>query len=229
MPKRYAVILAGGRGYRLANETPKQFLDLVNRPIIAWSLEKFDKLSEINGILVAVPDEFKKSIQDISEKQRITKLVKIVAGGATRQGSAYNVLCSMDFGDDDILIFHDAARPFIKKNIVKECIKEAELHGASGVYVKAVDTIAKGGEFIDSIPPREGLYYTQTPQAFRFSTIKEAHEKARSRDILNATDDVQLVIDSGHRVKIVEGDPGNIKITTPFDLELARFLADRDY
>ncbi len=228
MPKIYAIILAGGKGLRLEHELPKQFIDLGNGPIITWSLEKFNHLSDVDGIIVAVPLEYKKNIEEIVEKHKISKITKIVPGGSTRQGSSYNALFSMDFKEDDILLFHDAARPFFNEEIIKKCVEEAKIYGASGVYIKAIDTIAEADNgFVNAIPPRDKLYYTQTPQAFKYSIIKEAHDTAISKKITNATDDVQLVIDAGYKVRIVEGDPSNIKITTPSDLELARFIADR--
>ena len=123
------------------------------------------------------------------------KVLKITAGGATRQESAWNALNCHDFHENDILLFHDAARPFVTAEIIANCITEARNTGACGVYIPATDTIT---EIIDTrvraIPPREHLYQTQTPQAFRYGVIRRAHELARSSGSGTATDDVSLVM-----------------------------------
>ena len=228
MSKKYAIILAGGKGLRLKRDQPKQFENLMNRPIIVWSLKKFNNLFEINSIIIVSPNEYRRDVEEIISKHGISKPTKIVSGGKTRQESSYNALRSMRFNYDDILIIHDAARPFLNEKLILECIKETNAHGASGVYIRAVDTIAEGNRgFIKSIPDRNKLYCTQTPQCFRYNIIKLAHENAILNDITNATDDAQLVIDAGYKIKIIEGYSGNIKITTPFDLEFAEFIAQK--
>ena len=155
----------------------------------------------------------------------ISKIIKIVPGGITRQSSSYNAINSGIFSDEDILIFHDAARPFVLPVIINACIEAAVESDASGVYVKATDTIAEIDKgYVRRIPSREGLYYTQTPQAFKYKRIKEAHDMAVAKNIINATDDVSLIIDAGYKVKMVKGDYMNIKITSAFDLEIAKFI-----
>ncbi len=228
MMKFYAAILAGGQGIRLGHDTPKQFLTLGGRPVIAWSIAAFAQIAEVTGIVVVTPEAHRGHTHRIIEETGLAAKTTTIAGGTTRQGSAYNALMSMPFGDNDIIIFHDAARPFVSGDIITRCMQDASLHGAAAVYVKAVDTIAEGGEgFVRSIPERDRLYYTQTPQAFRYAVIREAHEKALANNLTNATDDVKLVLDAGYRVKIVDGDYRNIKITTPFDYELAQYIAER--
>lgn len=225
MQKTYAVILAGGQGIRLGKDMPKQFLKLIDRPVIVHTLEKFN-IPGINGKIVVVPEEYIEHTLRMIEEYSIPEVIKVIKGGETRQGSSYKALMCMNFNDDDILLFHDAARPFINSRIITKCIEETAEHGASGVYVKATDTIAEmKNNFVGSIPPREKLFYTQTPQSFKYRIIKEAHEKAASGGNTGSTDDVQLVINSGYKVKIVEGDYSNIKITTPFDLQMAEFIA----
>ena len=101
-----------------------------------------------------------------------------------------------------------------------------ETDGACGVYMKAIDTIAEiNDEFVFSIPLRDSLYYTQTPQSFKYRTISQSHKIARKKNVFNATDDIQIVLDAGFKVKAIEGDYRNIKITTPFDYELAQCTA----
>ncbi|MDY6935027.1 MAG: 2-C-methyl-D-erythritol 4-phosphate cytidylyltransferase [Spirochaetota bacterium] len=228
MYRVFGIILAGGQGARLGNNLPKQFVNLYNRPIITWSLEKFNIHPKINGIIVITPLEYTLLIEEIVKEHKISNITKIIPGGETRQGSSYNALHSIDFNSDDILVFHDAARPFIKKELIDKCIEETEAYGACGVYIKAIDTIAEADrDLIKHIPDRAKLYYTQTPQSFKYSIIREAHEVALLRDITDSSDDVQLAIEAGYNVKIIEGDYSNIKITTPLDLEFARFIAEK--
>lgn len=228
MQNIYAVILAGGKGLRLQEDYPKQFRILKNRPIIAWSLEKFNKLSEISAIITVIPPDYKEIFDKIVNNSGISKQMKTVSGGETRQGSSYNAVMSMNFNDNDILIFHDAARPFISEEIIRKCIDETQIHGASGVYIKSIDTLAEiESGFVKKIPQREAMYRTQTPQCFKYEIIRAAHENANLKKINDATDDASLVIDAGYKIKIVDGDSRNIKITTPDDMDYAEFLAGR--
>jgi len=226
MERTYAIILAGGRGLRLNNRVPKQFLPLGEKPVIVWSLELCDTLSEIDTILAVIPDEFIPEAERIARAHNIHKIMKIIPGGFTRQESAYNALTSIHFSDNDILVFHDAARPFIRPDMMRKCISEAKFHGGAAVYVPVQDTIAEiRDDFVISVPPRDRMCYAQTPQGFRFSIISRAHEIAL-RDGVSATDDVSLVLSAGYKVKMIEGDFSNFKITTDFDYQAACRIAE---
>ncbi|HNW28734.1 MAG TPA: 2-C-methyl-D-erythritol 4-phosphate cytidylyltransferase [Spirochaetota bacterium] len=226
MNTTYAIILAGGRGLRLASKTPKQFLPLGSKPVIAWSLELCDALSEINHILVVVPKEFIPQVDSLIKTRNIVKYIKTVPGGSTRQESAYNALAAVDYVDNDILIFHDAARPFVSPEIMQSCIAAAKEHGASAAYVPVHDTIAEiDGDYVATVPLRDRMYYAQTPQGFRFSIIKTAHEKARDSG-LAGTDDASLVLAAGYKVKMIDGDYSNFKITTDYDYQAACSIAE---
>jgi 2-C-methyl-D-erythritol 4-phosphate cytidylyltransferase len=226
MENTYAIILAGGRGKRFNSVLPKQFVLLDNKPVIIHTIEKF-YLPQITGIIIVVPEEHVDLTGKLVKDYSIKKIEKIIPGGETRQGSSFNAITCMDFDDSDILIFHDAARPFIDHNIIINCIEETRQNGAAGVYVRSTDTITeiKSG-FVKAVPKRENLYNTQTPQAFNYDIIKEAHELALSKNS-NPTDDVQLVISAGYKVKAVEGDYSNIKITSQSDLEQAEIILKR--
>jgi 2-C-methyl-D-erythritol 4-phosphate cytidylyltransferase len=228
MGKNYAIILAGGQGLRMGESSPKQFLPLAGRPVILWSLELFGMMSEIDGVIPVIPAAQGPMFDEILSMVGTRKVVKIVHGGLTRHESSYNAVRSMDFGQDDILLIHDAARPFVTQDIVRNCLGAAVKFGAAGVYVKAVDTISELREkFVIRIPERSQLFITQTPQAFKYRIIRESHDAARNKGASMATDDVQLAIDAGFSVKAVEGDHSNIKITTQLDYEIARFIAEK--
>jgi 2-C-methyl-D-erythritol 4-phosphate cytidylyltransferase len=228
MSNAYAVILAGGRGERMRGELPKQLLPLGGKSIIAWSIDAFARIDEVRGILIVSHPDCAAEIASIAPHHASGKLIGIVAGGETRQGSSYNALCALDCRDGDIVAIHDAARPFVSGGVIRAVLSAAREHGAAGAYVRATDTISEGKDgFVTAIPERSGLYYTQTPQAFRFEVIMDAHQSARERNRASSTDDAGMVLDAGGRVRIVDGDYRNIKITSPADYEAAKALASR--
>jgi 2-C-methyl-D-erythritol 4-phosphate cytidylyltransferase len=226
MQNIYAIILAGGYGKRLNSELPKQFILLNKKPVIIHTIEKFS-LPRISGIIIVVPEDYISYTEKLLKQYSIKNIIKIIKGGETRQGSSYNAIKCMNFNGSDILLFHDAARPFISKKIISNCIEETESNGSAGVYVRTTDTIAEiENKFVKSIPRRDLLYNTQTPQAFKYNIIKEAHDLGLSSENI-PTDDVQLVINAGYKVKICEGDYNNIKITSQSDLDFAEFLLNK--
>ncbi len=226
MNRIYAIILAGGRGLRLGGNTPKQFLPLGSKPIIAWSLELCQRLPEIDHIVTVIPDEFAALIDAMVNDHGITKHISAVPGGSTRQESAFHAIRSVNYADDDMLIFHDAARPFVSQEIMLRCIAAIRDYGAAAAYVPIHDTIAEiDHDVVVSVPPRDRLYYAQTPQGFRYSIIKAAHDNACARS-LASTDDVSLVLATGATVRMIDGDHSNFKITTDHDYQRACSIAE---
>ncbi len=225
----YSIILAGGSGRRMGQPLPKQFLPLGNQPLIMVTISRFAMVKEVKAILVVVPEEYREQMEEILQKHPEKKILKLVTGGATRQESAWNALVSENFQGDDILLIHDAARPFITPEKITACITGADRHGAAGLYLPATDTITEIHEKkVISIPDRSSLYYTQTPQSFRFDVIQRAHESAQANPDKTYTDDVSMVLAAGDFVAAVEGDTKNIKVTTPFDYDLACWMIERE-
>ncbi len=225
MAKTYAIILAGGTGTRIGNSLPKQFLRINDKPVLIHTLERFN-LPDIDGIIIVMAKEYIKQTERTLKEYSVKKIKSLISGGDTRQSSSYNALNALNYDDGDLLLFHDAARPFIKSEIISECIKVAEECGAAGVYIKATDTIAIAeNEYVREIPVRAKIFYAQTPQAFMYRIIKEAHESALSNGLKDITDDIGLVRNAGYDVKIILGDQENIKITTSFDLKIADYIA----
>lgn len=223
----YAVILAGGKGLRLGGGIPKQLLPLGGKPVLRWSAEAFQSADEIDRMIIVAE---KNSIEIIKEMLLLSDFPKIICfieGGEERSDSSYNALVSGDFSPDDIILFHDAARPFITAGIIKDAISKVKASGAAGVYIPAVDTVTVAlDDTVSDIPERKNVYYAQTPQGFRYSIIRGAHEKYREGLLdIKVTDDVSLVMASGHEVKIVNGSVSNFKITTDFDYRIAEFIA----
>jgi len=226
MAQVVGVILAGGTGSRMGAELPKQFLPLEGHPVIAWAMEAFNSHRDITGILVVSHRDYIGRIRSITEDHNIGKLIDVLPGGETRQGSSYSAVTGHPFSGGDIILIHDAARPFITADIITLSIEAAREWGAAGVYVPAIDTVTVGAEgFAAAIPDRKTLYYTQTPQTFTCEVIRDAHEQAMKKNIFSASDDVQMALDAGYRVKMVEGAYTNIKITTPYDFEAAQMIA----
>ena len=225
MTQVYAVILAGGRGLRVGEDKPKQLLPLGTKSILQWSYDAFDLHDGVNRIVIVSPQEHLGAIEDMLKSCSGNRRTSLCTGGMTRQGSAYNGIKACDAEPDDIMLIHDAARPFVSRDVISRCIDGAREHGAAGTYVRSIDTIAEiRDDMVMSIPPRDNLYMTQTPQAFKYSVIMEAHEKARQKGMNSATDDVFLVLQAAGSIFRVEGDYNNIKITTPEDYRYAQFL-----
>ena len=229
IPNVYTIILAGGSGRRMGTDIPKQFLPLGERPLICETISRFSSMKEVTGILVVVPDSFLSLMKEILTEHHDEKVLALVPGGPSRRESAWNGLTSRNFLSDDIILIHDAARPFVTTACITACITGAAETGAAGLYLPATDTITEIEENrVHAIPDRSRLYYTQTPQAFRYDILLEGHETARKNPGHPWTDDVSMVMAAGKPVTAVEGDPGNIKVTTPFDYDLACWLRERE-
>jgi len=220
-----AVILAGGKGLRLGNAIPKQMLILGTRPVIAWSVDTFHKLDSINRIIIVSEKNLITEMRELFPAEVYPKISAFIEGGEERSDSSYNAIISSKFNDDDIFLFHDAARPFISEDIISDLIKEVMISGACGTYVPSTDTIALAGDsVVEQIPERRTVYSAQTPQGFRYDLIKKAHLHQREMKNTAITDDVSLVFNMGVKVSIIKGNYQNIKITTETDFRFAEFL-----
>lgn len=187
------------------------------------SLLAFDSHPDIHHLIVAVPHELLASVGAMLQASDLTKLRAVVPGGATRQASVRAALDAAPSSVDVILV-HDAVRPFLPAGRISAVIDAVRAVGAAALAVPVADTVRRGAEdhFGETVP-RTGLYRMQTPQAFRRELFAAAHDEAL-RSGREGTDDVDLVQQMGEAVRIVEGSPWNIKITTPEDWELAEIL-----
>jgi 2-C-methyl-D-erythritol 4-phosphate cytidylyltransferase len=220
-----AVILSAGKGSRMKAEINKQFLLLQNKPVIVHALEAFEQCSEIDEIIVvAASDELQYFRTNIIDKFNFNKVRGVIAGGLERQQSAYNGLKSIS-QDCEIVLIHDGARPFVSQQTIIDCINGARIYGAVSAGMPSKDTIklVDENDMVTLTPPRDRVWQTQTPQAFKRTLIIEAHEIAQNKGI-TATDDTMLVEMLGYQVKMLAGSYENIKITTPDDLSLGEQL-----
>jgi 2-C-methyl-D-erythritol 4-phosphate cytidylyltransferase len=221
--KNTAVILGGGIGKRLPAEIPKQFLRLGTRPMIVHTVEAFQQSPVIDSIVVVVPSGWEKRCSDELPPSDFNKLQGVITGGETRQISCWNALQYLAEDPPSLCVIHDAARPLVTVEMIEQAVRE----GTNGMTfaLPVIDTIVEcRDETIFTVLPREELRQVQTPQAFPFQTLWEAHRRALEEGISDASDDAGLVLRVGHQVRVIEGDPRNIKVTGPADLELARHL-----
>ncbi len=215
-----ALIAAAGQGKRMNSDINKQYLKLVDKPILAHTLEAFlqcDMIDEI--ILVVGQEEMGLCQEEVIDKYGFDqKPIKIVSGGKERQESIFNGLKAVA-KETEIVVTHDGARPFITVDIIERSIVGAHDNGAVGVGVPVKDTIKVVDEDTNIVdtPERSKLWQIQTPQTFVYDLLKEAHLHAQNDDFLG-TDDSVLVEKIGHKVKMIKGSYENIKITTPEDI-----------
>jgi len=226
-----AIILAAGNSTRMKGKTPKQLLNINGKPVSVYSLETFQAHSDVDNIIVVTKTDLFDTFSKIVKKYKLNKVSAIIAGGITRQASVFNALAFLDpnIKHSDIVLIHDAARPFITKRILDENIRIAKKSSAVETAILCADTISvsKNGQFITNVLDRRELYQAQTPQSFSFGLILQAHQKAALENWANVTDDAQLVLRFGHEVAIAEGTQNNFKITTREDYELAKDIVSK--
>ena len=226
--KTIALITAAGSSKRMKGKGSKPFLVLGSKPLIVHTIAAFERADVIDGIfLVLQPEEIGKFEKEIISKNRFSKILGIVAGGKERQESVKNGLDAIEkICKCAVVAIHDGARPLIEPQHISKVVLAAKKYGAATLAVPAKDTIkiVDAHGFCQDTLDRKFTWQTQTPQAFTFELIMEAHKKAKGN---LALDDASLVEAVGHRVKIVEGAYSNIKITTPEDLHIAEALIKR--
>lgn len=225
--KNTAIILGGGIGKRFQGDVPKQFLTLGARPMIAHTVEAFEHAPAIDAIVVVVPAGWEQRCSDELKSCDCNKLQGIITGGETRQLSCWQALQYLAQDPPSLVVIHDAARPFVTGGMIEQAVREGAREDTQGMTfgLPVTDTIVESRDgTISKILPREELRQVQTPQAFPFQTLWEAHRAALDEGIRDASDDAGLVLRMGRPVQVIEGDPRNIKITGPADLELAQHL-----
>ncbi|HEV8475130.1 MAG TPA: 2-C-methyl-D-erythritol 4-phosphate cytidylyltransferase, partial [Methylomirabilota bacterium] len=218
---RIAVLVpAGGLGTRIGSRTPKQFLHLSGLPILALTVRHFVSHPDVRAIVIAAPEAHVARARAVLPMSRRAALA-VVAGGATRQESVWRALQVVP-ADTEVVVVHDAVRPFISRALIDAVVAGALADGAAICALPIAETVKRVRDgIVQATVDREGLWAVQTPQAFRLATLREAHDKAR-RDGIVGTDEAMLVERLGHAVRVVPGNADNVKITTPEDLRRAR-------
>lgn len=238
--KVIVIIPAAGLGTRMApvaaakgkkkGPPSKQFTELGGAPILIHTLRKFAAADAVSEIWIALRENeiagFRERLQK-EAKEILKKRIELTVGGEHRQQSVQNALDAIKAQPDDIILVHDAVRPFVTSEVIAEVIEGAQKYGAAIAGLPAVDTVKQvertsEGALIKATIPRASIVMAQTPQGFRYGVVKKAFDEAATDGFLG-TDESSLVERSGHNVAVVMGSPRNIKITTPSDMDLAEF------
>lgn len=223
------VVVAAGKGTRMGTAESKQYLMLGDKPVLAHTLEVFERCEEIAEIVVVVGREDVERVGELVSRYGIGKCSAVISGGSERQSSVLAGLRALGSEVDWVMV-HDGVRPFITFAQITKLWAVVQERDAAVLAVPVKDTIklVHPEGYIESTPDRSRLWAIQTPQAFRLAALLAAHEAAEQEGFLG-TDDAMLMERSGHRVHIVEGDYTNIKITTPDDLQWGlHLLKERD-
>ena len=210
-----ALIIAGGRGMRMGQEIPKQFLTIHDKPVIAYTMEAFQKHPDIDVIAVVCVDGWESILSAYARQYAITKLKHIIPGGENGQSSIRNGVFELEkhYSPTDLVLIHDAIRPMVSQDIISGCIATVREHGSAIVQISTHSTY-----------PRDNLKRTQTPQGFPLGVICDAHRRALERGITNSIASCTLMVELGETVYFCAGSEKNIKLTTPDDLEIFKAL-----
>jgi 2-C-methyl-D-erythritol 4-phosphate cytidylyltransferase len=234
MSRIAAILPAAGLGTRMGAETPKQFLELAGTPIVVHTVRRMASCALVTDIIVATRGDVVASLETRLQAEKFAQNVKVIRGGDSRQESVAQAL-ELVPSDTEIVLVHDAVRPFVTVEQIVRVIDEARRCGAAILGIPAMDTVKEVKRaslpedvaLITGTIPRERVVLAQTPQAFTTKLLKDAFASAAA-DGVNASDEAGLVERFGHDVHVVLGSERNIKITKPADMELAKFYLERE-
>lgn len=224
-----AMIIAGGKGVRMNQDIPKQFLNIYDKPVIVYTMQAFQKHPEIDAILVVCIDGWQEILKAYAHQFNITKLKWIVAGGENGQESIHNGLVELEKNCEltDIVLVHDAIRPNVSQEIISGCIAECRLHGSAITVIPCAEAMLlrnESGKSSSALISRDSLARTQTPQAFALQKLLWAHAEAKKQGISNSVASCTLMVELGEEVHFSPGSEKNIKITTTEDIEIFKAL-----
>jgi 2-C-methyl-D-erythritol 4-phosphate cytidylyltransferase len=234
MSRIAAILPAAGLGTRMGIETPKQFLELDGTPIVIHSLRRIAACPQVTDIIVATRADEVGRVEERIAREKFKQAVRVVKGGDSRQDSVAAALREVP-NDTEIVLVHDAVRPFVTAEQIARVIEEARRCEAAILGIPAMDTVKEVKRaslpedvaLITGTVPRERIVLAQTPQAFATKLLKEAFARAQA-DGVHASDEAGLVERMGHDVHVVLGSESNMKITKPADMDLARFYLERE-
>lgn len=225
--KNSVIIVAAGSGKRMKSAIAKQYIELKGRTILSYTVETFEKSDYIDEIILVTSSEAIDYVKEnIVQKYNFKKVKAVVEGGKERQDSVYNGLKNVS-NDCDVVLIHDGVRPFVGDSYIAKLESIAMEFGACvlGAPVKDTIKVCDSEGYITDTPERSTLWLAQTPQCFKYDIIMKAYEKAYNEGY-TGTDDSMLVEKTGVKVKMVEGDYNNIKITTPEDLYIGEVILE---
>ena len=225
------IVLAGGKGSRMQSDVPKQYMELLGKPLLYYALKAFEDSDVEQVVLVATEGDEAYCKKELVERFGFSKVVSIVAGGSERYVSVWNGLKGLKEQEPDFVLIHDGARPLVTAELINRLIAETEQYGACVAGMPVKDTIQMTDErgTITLTPKRDSLWTAQTPQSFEFSLAYDAYERLMQEPEIHVTDDA-MVVGLYHDIPIqmVRGSYTNMKVTTPEDMVLAEaFLKNR--
>ncbi len=232
----YAGILSGGIGSRmLRTDMPKQFLMLGGKPIIIHTIDQFVLNTRVDEIFVAVPAAWFDYTKDLLRMHYPDNpRIHVLTGGKTRNETLMRLLEEIEkkngIGEEDVIISHDAVRPFVTRRIIDDNIDAVLEYGAVDTVVPAFDTIVESedGQRISDIPLRSKMYQGQTPQSFNICALRRAYAKLSAEEVEILTDAAKIMVLQGEHVHLVQGDVSNTKVTTPYDLKVAQAMLESE-
>ena len=223
-----ALIIAGGKGLRMQQEIPKQFITVNEKPVIVYTMEAFQRHADIDAIAVVCIEGWENILAAYAKQYHITKLRHIIHGGENGQGSIRNGVFELEkhYGRDDLVLVHDAIRPMLSTEIISSCIATATQYGSAIAVVPCQEAMLETQDQIstNSSYPRANLKRTQTPQGFPIGVLADAHREALERGITNSIASCTLMVELGKTIYFSAGSEKNIKLTTPEDIDIFRAL-----
>lgn len=223
----YAIITLGGIGSRFKSNVPKQFVEIDNKPISIYTLEKFQNNENIDKIVVACLKGYEKKIEEYKEKYNLTKLMYIVQGGRTQPESISNCIDTLqDIVDkDDIIVIHAGNRPLVSYKNINDSINECIEYGNAISYIDCPEVVVTKDN--NKVIERTNIMRIQTPQTFKYKDVKEAYEYAKSIDFKEVNTTADLMLKIGKDLNYLRGSEYNLKITYNDDLEIFKSLINR--
>ena len=222
------LIIAGGIGARMKQAIPKQFMTVFDKPIIAYTLEKFQNHPSIDVIAVVCVNGWDTILESYAKQYKITKLKHIIPAGKVGQESIKNGLeeLSKHYSEDDIVLIHDAIRPNVSLDIISDCLKTINENGSAVVVIPCNEAMMMTDDFIcsDKAFPRDHLKRTQSPLGASLGKLLSIHKKAKELNITDSVATCTLMTEVGEKIYFSAGSPKNIKITTPDDVDIFKSL-----
>ena len=224
-----ALIIAGGRGARMGQDIPKQFINVYDKPVIVYTMEAFQRHPDIDAIEIVCIDEWQGALKAYARQFGIAKLENVVSGGKNGQDSIRNGLYDIaerHNSDDDVVLIHDAIRPMVSQDIISDNISVCRENGNAITVVPCTAAMLKTYDSFSTTEqvPRDNLKITQTPQAFFVKDIVDAHKEALSKGITNSVASCTLYIELGRKLYMSKGSEKNLKLTTTEDIEIFKAL-----
>ena len=223
--KKYLIVVAGGKGTRMGGEMPKQFQLLCDKPVVMVTLERLHTIDPTMQLILVLPAEHIELWKELCKEYSFAVPLILTQGGATRFHSVQNGLAQIDDLEEAIVGVHDGVRPFVSERVLDECFREAWTHGAAIPMINLQDSLRHivGVNGVTEVVPRDRYRLVQTPQVFKLSLLRRAYEQRFTEGF---TDDASVVEALGEQIVGVEGNNENIKLTTPFDLMIAKTLME---